>query len=135
LQGRITALRNLTDGNVAIAIAGKGLFVLSPQGEVLSSLTTPQYHQVTSIANREPGVLWVLTEDSIEKVLYAGGLTSFGQRQGVTLRWPAIASWKGRTFVVSAGVLLEAVSPMPGESAHFERVGSQPPGGAVSLAS
>lgn len=132
--GRVSALRHLVDGNIALAIAGRGLFVLSPGGAVLTSLTTPQYRQVTSIANRENGVLWVLTEDSIEKVMYAGGLTSFGQRQGVTLRWPAVAKWRGRTFVASARVLYEARVAEPGAPAHFERVEPQPPDGTMSLA-
>ncbi|MEO6243794.1 MAG: sensor histidine kinase [Opitutaceae bacterium] len=134
LEGRIAALRNLADGNVAIAINGQGLFVISPEGALLSSLTTPQFHQVTSIASRERGVLWVLTEDSIEKVLYTGGLAAFGQRQGVTLRWPLVANWNGRTFVASDRVLYEAISPASGATAHFERVEPQPPGGVVALA-
>lgn len=133
MKGRIAALRNLADGNVAIAINGKGLFVLSPEGAVLSSLTTPQYQQIASIASREAGVLWVLTEESIEKVLYTGGLTSFGQRQGVTLRWPNVTNWKGRTFVVTARRLYEAISPAPGATAYFEPT-EQPPGGVSTLA-
>jgi signal transduction histidine kinase len=135
LKGRIAAMRHLTDGNIAVAINGKGLFILSPEGELLSALTTPQYFQVSSIASREAGVLWVLTEDSIEKILYTGGLTSFGQRQGVTLFWPIVAKWQGRTFVASGRVLYEAVSSSPGATAHFQRVEPQPPGGALSLTS
>lgn len=134
LKGRIAALRNLADGNIAVAINGKGMFILSPGGELLSALTSPQYHQVASIASREAGVLWVLTEDSIEKILYTGGLTSFGQRQGVTLFWPIVAKSQDRTFVVSGRVLYEAVAPSAGATAHFQRVESQPPGGALSLA-
>lgn len=133
LKGRIAAMRNLADGNIAVAINGKGLFILSPEGEMLSALTTPQYYQVSSIASREAGVFWVLTEDAIEKILYTGGLTSFGQRQGVTLFWPIVAKWQGRTFVASGRVLYEAVSPSPGATAHFQRVEPQPPGGALSL--
>lgn len=133
LQGRISALRTLADGNIAVAINGKGVLVLSPEGRLLSSLTTPQYHQVASIASREQGVLWLLTEDSIEKVLYSGGLTSFGQRLGLPLGWPLIARWHDRTFVASDSVLYEAISAGPGTTAHFERVKTQPAGGALSL--
>jgi signal transduction histidine kinase len=133
LKDRIAAMRTLADGNIAIAISGKGLFILSPGGELVSALTTPQYHQVSSMASREAGVLWVLTEDSIEKVLYTGGLTSFGQRQGVTLLWPQVAKWQDRTFVASGRVLYEAVSPSPAATARFRRVEPQPPGGAVAL--
>ena len=134
VRGRLSALRSLADGNVALAASGEGVFVLSPGGELISSLTTPQFHRVSSIASRESGVLWVLTEDSIEKVLYRGGLTSFGHRQGLTLYFPRVAKARGRTFVASARTLYEAVSPRPGAVARFERVEPQPPGGALSLA-
>ncbi len=134
LQGRVTVLRSLGDGNVAVAINGKGVFVLSAEGQLRSSLTTPEYHQISSVASREPGVLWVLTENSIEKVLYGGGLTSFGQRLGLPLGWPLIARWNDRTFVSSDGVLYEAISPKPGAPARFERVHAQPTPAVWSLA-
>lgn len=133
VRGRLSALRSLADGNVALAASGEGVFVFSPDGTLLSSLTTPQFHRVASIASRESGVLWVLTEDSIEKILYRGGLTSFGQRQGVTLYFPGVAKARGRTFVASARTLYEAVSPRPGATARFERVDPQPPGGALVM--
>lgn len=134
LRGRISALRTLADGNVAVALNGRGLFVLSPAGSRLLSLTTPQHHQIARIASREPGVLWLLTEDSIEKVLYGGGLTSFGQRLGLPLGWPQVARWRDRTFVASDGVLHEAIAHEPGAPAHFVRMKNQPPAGAWSLA-
>lgn len=135
VRGRISVLQRLPDGNVAIAITGKGVFLFSPEGTLLSALVTPPYHRVSSIASREPGVLWVLTEESIEKVLYSGGLTSFGQRQGLTLGWPQVAASQGRIFVASANVLYEAVAGATGGPARFERFNPQPPGGATSLTS
>ncbi len=133
LTGRISALERLADGNIAVAITGKGVFVLSPAGKLLSSLTIPQYHRVSSIASRERGVLWLLTEDSIEKVLYQGGLTSFGQRLGLPLNWPKVARWNGRFFVASGVVLYEAISQRPDATTHFEPVKVQPPGGIWEL--
>ena len=134
LEGRISALHRLADGNIAFAISGKGVFVLSPEGDLLSSLTIPQYHRVSEIASREPGVLWLITEDSVEKVLYDSGLTSFDQRLGLSLGWPLVASWNGRTLVSSEGVLYEAVAATPNAVARFERLAVQPPSGAWSLA-
>lgn len=134
-MGRISVLQRLADGRVAVAVTGKGVFVYSPEGTLLTSLTTPQYHQISSIASREPGVLWLLTEESIEKVLYSGGLTSFGQRLGLTLGWPQVAARAGRTFVTSGGVLYEAVPDKTGGPARFERFKNQPAGGAMSLTS
>jgi signal transduction histidine kinase len=135
LQGRISVLRSLSDGNVAIAIDGKGVFVVSPEGRLLSSLTTPQYHQVSSIASRERGVMWLLTEDAIEKVLYGGGLTSFGQRVGLTLGWPIVAYAQGRLVVASDGVLYQAISADANAATRFERMANQPPGGARTMTS
>jgi signal transduction histidine kinase len=133
LRGRISVLRQLADRSIAVAINGQGVFVLSAEGEMRSALTTPEYHQVSSVASREPGVLWVLTENSIEKVLYGGGLTSFGQRLGLPLGWPLVASWNNRIFVSSDGVLYEAVSSGPGAPAHFERVKEQPAPGVWAI--
>ena len=133
LTGRIAALARLTDGNIAIAVTGKGVFVLSPEGRLLLSLTIPQYHRVSSIASRERGVLWLLTEDSIEKVLYQGGLSSFGQRLGLPLQWPTVASWHDRFFVCSGVTLYEAMATAPGATARFEPLKNQPPGGAWLL--
>jgi signal transduction histidine kinase len=134
LTGRVSALQRLADGNIALAISQKGVFVLSPEGELLSSLTIPQYHRVSAIASREPGVMWLITEDSVEKLLYDSGLTSFDQRLGLSLGWPLIANWNGRTFVASEGVLFEAVAATATTAARFERLATQPPSGAWSLA-
>jgi len=132
-KGRISALCRLADGNIALGASGQGVFVLSPSGALVTSFTTPQFMRVSSIASRENGVLWVLTEDSIEKILYRGGLSSFSQRQGVTLFFPSVARCGERTFVASARTLFEAIAGGRGESARFERVEPQPPGGTISL--
>ena len=131
--GRISALARLADGNIAIAVTGKGLFVLSPEGRLLLSLTFPEYFRVTSIASRERGVLWLLTEDSVVKVLYQGGLTSFGQRLGLPLSLPSVATWRDRFFVASGVIIYEAFAGAPGETARFQPLKVQPPNGAWNL--
>ena len=134
MTGRTSALERLADGNVAIAVTGVGVFVLSPEGSLILSLTIPQYHRVSSFASREPGVLWLLTEDTVEKILYHGGLTSFGQRLGLPLSWPLIATWNERLFVGSGTVLYEGKSATPGATTSFQPLKNQPPGGAWVLA-
>lgn len=133
LVGRIAALQHLVDGRIAVAITGTGVFILSPEGEPLSSLTIPQYHRVSDLASSEPGVLWLINEDSIEKILYSSGLSTFGQRLGLPLDWPLVTSWTNRTFVASAGILYEPSATAPGATARFERLPMQPPNGAWSL--
>ncbi len=132
--GRVAALQRLADGNIAIALTGRGVYIISPDGTLRSSLTIPQYHRVSDIASREPGVMWLMNEDSIEKVLYDSGLTSFGERLGLPLEWPLVVNWNDRIFVASGGVLYRAASSGPGVTAHFERLPVQPPNGAWALA-
>ena len=124
--GRVTALRTLVDGSVAAAISGKGLFFFSPQGEIMDSLTTPEYHRITDLATRERGVLWVSTESGIIKVLYESPLTVFGQRLGLPVSWPQVARWNERIEVASGGRLYESIPGPSSETTRFELVKDQP---------
>lgn len=133
LAGRIAELEHLADGKIAVAITGKGVFVLSAEGELISSLTIPQYHRVSDIVSNEAGVMWLINEDSVEKILYASGLTAFGQRLGLPLDWPVVAHWNNCIYVASGGILYGASTSAPGTTAHFERLPLQPPNGAWAL--
>lgn len=132
--GRVSAVRSLVDGCIAVAVTGHGLYLFSRTGDILLALDTPEYHRITALANREAGVLWAATEDAIQKVLYGGAFTTFGQRQGLTLGWPIVEHWNGRIFVASEGSLYEAVAgDAPGAPSRFVRQPQQPPGGAWAL--
>jgi signal transduction histidine kinase len=124
--GRITALGTLVDGSFAVAINGKGLYFFSKHGEILFSLTTTEYHRITDLATREPGVLWVSTESGIVKVLYESPLTVFGQRLGLPISWPQVARWNDRIEVASGGRLYESIPGPSSETTRFEPVGNQP---------
>lgn len=130
---RVSALQRLADGSVAIAISGRGLYIVSPTGEILSSFTSSEYQRIIELAAREPGVLWVETETGIEKVLYESAVTVFGQRVGLPISWPQLAHWKNRVVVASGGRLYEAV-PGTGDAARFELIPGQPPGEIWGLA-
>jgi len=132
--GRVAAIRQLADGRLAVAVTGKGLYLFSAEGEALLALTTPEYHRITAVANREPGVLWIAAEDGIEKVLYSSALTFFGQRLGLTLGWPIVERWKGRIYIASAGQLYRALDSAPGAPTSFELHPFQPEFGAWALA-
>lgn len=131
--GRVSALLRLIDGGIAVAITGQGLFILSPDGDLRASWTIPQFQRVTGLASRESGVLWVATEDAVEKVLYDSPLTTFGQRLGLPLGWPIVRRWRDRTFVASDGTLYEATSATAGAPSTFKASEQQPPGGAWSF--
>jgi len=118
--GRVTALHRLPDGNVAIAINGRGLYLVSAEGQIISSYTTPEYHRITDLAAREPGVLWIATEGGIEKVLYESPLTAFGQRLGLPISWPQIVRWKDRIVVASGGRLYETITPAQPAADQFQ---------------
>jgi signal transduction histidine kinase len=124
--GTVTALQPLADGGVALAIRGKGLFLFSLEGELTLSLPAAEYHSITRLACNEPGVLWVLAEDTIQKILYADRMTSFGQRLGLPLSWPTVVRWGERTIVLSGGNLYEAMPAPRGAPNRFELWQGQP---------
>ena len=134
LVGRISALQQLADGGVAVAVLGKGLYLFSVDGRLMLSLTADQYHLVTGLAAREAGVLWVATENAIEKVLYGGALTAFGERLGLPVGWPMVRGWGDRLVVASDGKLYEAVAGPAGAMSRFELMKEQPDGGAWAFA-
>lgn len=134
INGHVAVLQQLVDGRIAVAVTGQGLLLFSCEGELLMALTTSQYHNITALANRETGVLWVETEDSVEKILYGSPLSAFGQRLGLPIAWPIVVSWNGQIIVASGGSLYRAVPGKRGDPTRFELCENQPPGGAWSLA-
>lgn len=133
LQGHISVLLKLVDGGIVIGVTGQGLLLFSAEGELLMALTTSQYHNIAALANREPGVLWVETEDSIEKILYGSPLSAFGQRLGLPIAWPIVVEWNDQIIVASGGRLYRSVPGNRGEPTRFELCANQPPSGAWAL--
>jgi signal transduction histidine kinase len=129
---RVSGLQRLADGSVAVALSGQGLYRLTAQGDLIAAFTTPEYHRITDLATREPGVLWLATESGVEKLLYESALTVFGQRLGLPVSWPQVVSWRDRIVVASGGRLYEtmpASSPGAGqlpETSRFQLVPDQP---------
>ena len=134
VSGRISAMQGLMEGGVAIAVVGQGVFLVGEDDQLRTALNMAQYHRIIEMAAREPGVLWVATEDTIEKVLYGSSMSSVGQKLGLTVSWPLIARHGERLFVASEGNLFEARSGGPGRPGRFELVPHQPPGGAWAMA-
>lgn len=134
IKGHVTVLQQLVDGRIAVAVTGQGLLLFSPAGELLLALTTPRYSNISAVANREPGVLWAATEESIDKILYGSSLSMFGEALGLPVGWPIIARWHGRIYVASGGKLYASVAGEPGEPTRFELCAQQPPRGTFALA-
>jgi len=133
IAGHVSILQQLVDGRMAVGVTGQGVLIFSKDGDLLLALTTSQYHNVAAMANREPGVLWVETEDAIEKILYGSPLSAFGQRLGLPVAWPVIASWKHEVVVASEGKLYKAIPGLSGEPTRFELEPNQPPRGAWAM--
>lgn len=131
---RVTALERLAEGGVAVALSGEGVRLISDRGEMICSLTNSEYQRVTALAAREPGVLWVETENGVEKVLYGAPVTIFGQRLGLPASWPQMCVWKDRILVATGGVLYTSIPAEPGAANRFEPVPNQPAGGAWGVA-
>jgi signal transduction histidine kinase len=126
-------MTRLPEGNLAVAIGGVGVHLVSPNGRILSALTTPEFHRVTDLAARENGVLWAVNENGIEKILYNSPLTVFGQRQGLPLSWPQLVRWNNRIVVASGGQLYETVQSQPGETTRFQPMADQPVAGVWAI--
>lgn len=134
VNGDISVVQQLVDGHIALGVTGQGILLASPEGELLMALRTPEYRNITALANREPGVLWVETEHAIDKVLYGGPLSAFDQRLGLPTAWPIIGLWNDEVVVASDGKLYRAIAGAQGEPTYFEPEPNQPPGGAWALA-
>ena len=132
-NSRVSALRQLVDGGVAVAISGQGLFVVTATGQIQHALTTPEYQRITGLTTREAGVLWVATETGVEKVLYGTPVTLFGQRLGLPISWPQIVRWRDRILVASGGRVYQAIAGANGKPGGFQLLPDQPERGSWAI--
>ena len=133
-KSRVTDLIHLTDGGIAMAIEGQGVFILSEQGNLLTSLASPEYHQATALVTREAGVLWIATESGVEKVLYNSPVAVVDQRLGVPITWPQLVHWQDRTVIASNGHIYESNFDRDREIDGFHLVAGQPTNGVWGIA-
>lgn len=131
---RVLGMQRLSDGGIAVAINGRGLFILSENGETRLALTSPEYQRVHDLAAQEPGVLWVATEGVVQKLIYGSPVTIVDRRLGVSVGWPLVAEWNGRTVIASSGRLYESVPATADRSSHFKPVATLPENGAWAMA-
>lgn len=134
LGGRVSAMQALPENLVAVAVAGMGLYIVRLDGEIVTSLTHPEYRLISSLANNEAGVLWAATESGVAKILYGVPATSFGQALGLPIGWPQFVSWRDQTIIASNGRVFEPVPVAAGEPARFQLMDPQPRSGAWGIA-
>ena len=133
-KGRISCIRQMADGNVAVTELGSGLYIFSPDGHLQRSFTALRFQQISDIGCNEAGVLWLAAADSILKLLYNCPIEDFGHDLGLIPNWPLPVAYKGATYVTSDGVLYILEGQPRGETARFRAYNIQPPGGARNIA-
>lgn len=134
IKTKITSLCRLQSGTIALAISGRGLYMLSPGGEVLEAFTTAEYHRIRDIVTRGDGCCWLTTETGIIKMLHDSAVRIIDQRLGLSVLWPQIVSWKGRTVIASNGRLYEEIINSGGAHSSFRLLAGQPRSGAWGIA-
>lgn len=122
----LTSICNLYEGNFAVSIAKKGLFVLNKAGRVLSAFTTIEYQNVEEVISNEPGIMWVSNNFGIQQVFYGSPVSIVDKRQGLIVNWPQIVEWQGKTIIASGGLLFDSDTNNPLETPTFEQVIAQP---------
>lgn len=134
LSGRVSALKKLVEGEIAVAVVGRGLFITDEHGAIRTALTTAEYHRVVHLANNEPGVLWAAVESGVTKVLYGSPVSLVGQALGLPVWFPQVVAWKNSIVVASAGQLYVPVPTIQGTATRFELMPGQPESGAWAIA-
>lgn len=134
IKTKITSLCRLQSGTIALAISGRGLYMLSPSGKVLESFTSPEYHRIRDIVTRGDGCCWLTTETGIIKMLHDSAVRIVDQRLGLPVLWPQVVNWKGRTMIASNGRLYEELLDSGNAQSSFRLLGGQPRSGAWGIA-
>lgn len=133
-MGQISALQALPDGGFAVALDGLGLYLFSGSGDCRMALTSIGYRRIYDLATREPGVLWIAMESSIEKLLYNDPVSVVDQRSDVVIGWPQVVQWGERAVIASNGRLYDMVLSSDGRNHDFVEVRDTPIAGAWAVA-
>ncbi|MFP4542221.1 MAG: ATP-binding protein, partial [Opitutales bacterium] len=118
----VWALEPLTGDRFAIAIKGEGLFILDRSGKIHLALRGADYQTVTSLAAREPGLLWVASTTGVTKLFYDSIASIFDHRLGLELAWPTIYRNGSEVLVATDGTVYRSRSGGPGEPTRFEEL-------------
>ncbi len=131
--GGISHLEALPDGGFAAAIDGAGLFIFDADGAYRLALTTSIYRRVYDLAAREPGVLWIANESSLQKLLYNDPVSVIDQRSDVVIGWPQVFQSGDHTVIASNGRLYDMELAPDGLHYEFRAVERPPTTGAWAV--
>lgn len=105
LSGPVSSIQSLPEGGLALAILGKGIFLLERDGGLRLALNTPRFQRIHALACREPGVLWLTDDQGVAKVLYDAPFSTIGMELGLPADWPVVESWRDVPVIASGGKL------------------------------
>jgi signal transduction histidine kinase/ActR/RegA family two-component response regulator len=135
LRDDVGQMLRLPDGNVAVLVRGRGIYIISEEGKALLALVNSDMEGTVDMASTEAGVLWVTGDRGVSKILYDSPVEVFDNRLGIRAYWPWIGTYKSRTYVLSEGTLYVAGEAKPGHPTRFQPVPHQVDGGVWSAAS
>ena len=118
----ISALEALPDGGFAVAADAEGLYLFSDDSQCRMALTNSGYRRIYDFACEEPGVLWVATERSIEKIFYNDPVSVIDQRSDVVVSWPQVVQWGDQTVAATSGRIYDIVVSEDGRNQEFREV-------------
>ncbi len=124
--GPVGALAKLPEGGFAMSLLGHGLLLLDSRGEVTRVLDDSDFKSISALNSQEPGVLWAITKRGVLKLLHRQPFATFGLEQGITVNWPQVLQWGGRTIVCSGGRVFEGYADEAGTRRGFRPLAGQP---------
>lgn len=132
LPSGVSALETLKGGLVAVAISGKGLFLIDRNGGIQCALRGNAYASIADLSSLEKGVLWASTAEGLIKLLYDTPVNVFDHRLGLDLNWPRVIGHEGTLYIFSGGKVFRPIASADGGPTRFEPMDLKLPGGAWS---
>ncbi len=116
----------LQDGNLALASKYGGLFILSPQGNLLQKIDQSvglADNTVWSVFQDANQGLWLSMNKGIAFVDYASPFTTFDERSGIKGSVHDVIRHKGKLFITTNyGLFLSEPDPLIPGRIHFKKV-------------
>lgn len=122
----VSTVCRLANDKFAIAVDSVGLFIVSAEGSIIKSFTSPNYHGIQNIISREPNILWFSTDLGIQQVFYGSNASIIDKRLGLPVNWPQVVTFKGETLIASNGRLYSAKQEHSTSTTRFELIPNQP---------
>lgn len=115
----VSAMLELDEQHIAVALSSRGLFILDPSYKVLAHYNEATFRNIEDLLCNEPGLVWISSGAGVSKLVYDYPVSLFDHRADLVLLWPSVIKHQGKTLVVSSGDLYQPVEDQ-GELTQFE---------------